>query len=88
MKNAPEIATTLHDRAIRLRELGRHTQSEALFRQALELRTQTLGSTHADVAQTMNFLANLLHQQGRNAEAEPLYGLSDLNYNNDSGTVD
>jgi serine/threonine protein kinase/tetratricopeptide (TPR) repeat protein len=52
---------------------GRHEQSEALFRQVLDVRKTELGDDHADTLTSMNNLANLWWQRGRLAEAEDYF---------------
>ncbi|MBO0790394.1 MAG: tetratricopeptide repeat protein, partial [Ktedonobacteraceae bacterium] len=48
-------------------------EAEHLFVQALRIREQQLGPTHAEVAETLNGLANLYRDQGKYEQAEPLY---------------
>lgn len=47
-------------------------QAEALFREALEIRRQTLGERHPLTQSTAKALAGLLTEQGREEEAVPL----------------
>ena len=47
--------------------------AEALHQQALTLRRQVLGEQHADVATSLNNLAQLYQSIGSYAAAEPLY---------------
>jgi tetratricopeptide (TPR) repeat protein len=55
------------------RALGELEAAEAAFVEALEIRQESLGSTHPMVAQSLRNLAELLHLQGRLSEAEELY---------------
>ncbi len=53
--------------------MGRYGEAEPLYRQALEIEAETLGTAHPDYAIDLNNLASLLQELGRHAEAEPLY---------------
>jgi tetratricopeptide (TPR) repeat protein len=44
-----------------------------LYVQALAIREQQLGTSHPDTASSSNNLAALYYQQGKYAEAEPLF---------------
>jgi eukaryotic-like serine/threonine-protein kinase len=52
--------------------LGRTSDAETIFRETLELRRRLVGERHPLVAQTSRRLADLLIQQQRLREAEPL----------------
>ena len=52
---------------------GRYNQAEPLYKEALEMRKQLLGSAHPHVAMSLNDMAGLYSFQGRYAEAEPLF---------------
>jgi tetratricopeptide (TPR) repeat protein len=56
-----------------LHERARYAEAEPLYKRALGIREDVLGSKHPDVASSLNYLANLHRAQGRYAEAEPLY---------------
>lgn len=43
------------------------------MRRALESRLKILGTSHSDTVVSLNNLASLLFQQGKTAEAAPLY---------------
>ncbi len=68
-----EAGRLLYETAIYLRDRARYSEAEPLFRRALRIREQQLGSEHPQVADTLNKLAELCHEQGKYAEAEPLY---------------
>jgi len=53
--------------------LGRYPEAESLLRQSLETRRQILGSHHADVAESLGYLAWLRTARGDYTEAESLY---------------
>ena len=57
---AQDLAQRLTERANRLRDHGKLKEAEALYRKALGLRKKIFGPEHADVARSMDFLANLL----------------------------
>src|SRR5262249_56332939 len=54
---------------------GQRPSEEAgrLYRQALELRGRVCGTDPPDYAASMNNLADVYRETGRDAEAEPLY---------------
>ncbi len=52
--------------------LGRLSEAEPLYREALETRRTTLGPKHPSTLASMNNLALLLQDQGKLGEAEPL----------------
>jgi len=66
----PDIARSLAGLATALLYEQRSDESEAAFREALEMRRQTLGDDHPLVAETMNNLGYLLYTTQRSAEAE------------------
>ena len=47
--------------------------AQVLMRRALESRMRVLGEGHSDTVVSLNNLASLLFQQGKTAEAVPLY---------------
>ena len=73
----PELANMLNERAIQAMKAGETAKSEALYRQALEIRRrlyrQNPDAFGADLATTAGNLAMLLHYNHREAEAEALY---------------
>ena len=66
-------AAALNEHALSLHEVGRFSEAEPLYRQALAIDEKTLGTEHPDYATCLNNLAELLRETGRPAEAEPLY---------------
>ncbi len=52
--------------------MERHDEAEPLYRQALEITGNTLGTAHPDYAIRLNNLAALLRAMGRHDEAGPL----------------
>jgi serine/threonine protein kinase/Tfp pilus assembly protein PilF len=68
-----DIATSLHDLALVLKDQGKLAEAEALLRQALSIRRKLLGNEHKDVALCMNSLAHVLRSEGKLAEAETLH---------------
>lgn len=53
--------------------LANPPQAETYLRRALHVREQMLEPTHPDIAQNLNDLAGVYHNQRKLAEAEPLY---------------
>src|ERR1043166_7488295 len=68
-----QLARRLFADANRLRDHGKLKAAELSFRKSLDLRQQIFGPAHPLVAESMNWLANLLCEQRRFKEAEPLY---------------
>src|SRR5262249_8387061 len=58
---------------LKAREFGRLAVAESCLRRSAALRTKHFGRRHPLVAQSLNFLANVLVQREKNVEAEPLY---------------
>ncbi|MCT7996488.1 CHAT domain-containing protein, partial [Laspinema olomoucense] len=69
----PDYATSLNNLAGLYRQMGRLSDAEPLFRQAMEIRRVQLGENHPDYATSLNNLAGLYRQMGRLSDAEPLY---------------
>lgn len=53
--------------------LAHFPQAESSLRRALRVREQLLEPTHPELAQNLNDLAGVYHNQGKLTEAEPLY---------------
>jgi tetratricopeptide (TPR) repeat protein len=53
--------------------LSNYPQAESYLRRALNIRESMLEPTHPELAQNLNDLAGVYHNQKRLAEAEPLY---------------
>jgi tetratricopeptide (TPR) repeat protein len=53
--------------------LAHYPQAERSLKRALHLREQLLEPTHPELAQNLNDLAGVYHNQGQLTEAEPLY---------------
>ena len=68
-----DVAVSLNDLALVLRDQGKFPEAEALQREALELRRKLYGNEHAEVAESMNNLALVLRSESRLAEAEKLH---------------
>ncbi len=66
-------ATALNGHALSLHAIGRFSEAEPLFRQALAIGEKTLGTWHPVYVGRLNNLAELLRETGRPAEAEPLF---------------
>lgn len=71
--SADEVAKTHHNLGECLARQEKYEAAEAEHRLALELREKAQGAGHVDVAASQGALAHVLAEQGRLAEAEPLY---------------
>lgn len=69
----PEAGILLHQAGRYLFQRAAYEQGQPLLQQALVLREQVLGPNHPDVAQTLDILARLSHEQGQYHQALPLY---------------
>jgi tetratricopeptide (TPR) repeat protein len=68
-----EVAVLLHQTGNYCYERAQYGDAELLFKRALTIREKVLGPDHSDVALTLNNLALLYKEQGKDFEAEPLY---------------
>jgi nephrocystin-3 len=66
-------ATSLANLAMLLQDKGDYDAAEPLFRRALAIEEQVLGTQHHNTATSMANLATLLHNKGNYDEAETLY---------------
>ncbi|MEM8546026.1 MAG: tetratricopeptide repeat protein, partial [Cyanobacteria bacterium P01_H01_bin.119] len=73
LKDSPDLAQSLDCLARIYEKQGRYREALPLYRKALKIREQQLGTDHRDVATSLNNLAGLYKAQGRYGEAEPLY---------------
>ncbi len=71
--NSPYTATILDNLAKLYRKLDRYKEAEALFKETLEIRKQTLGKNHPDVAHSYNGLGFLYYHLGQYDLAEQYY---------------
>ena len=69
----PDIARTIGQLAIVVRQLGDYEEAERLTRESLNLKRKIFGEEHADVAQALNSLAIVLKDRGKEWEAERTY---------------
>jgi serine/threonine-protein kinase len=73
-KDQPEVQAALMDRIGRVyQSLGLYESATPLLEGALEIRRQTLGQDHPDVAENLHNLAVALHAKGDFQAAEPWY---------------
>ena len=68
-----QVSKSLDRLATSYRFLGRHSEAEPLYRQAIEIDKATVGEMHSDYASGLGSLAELLRDLSRYKEAEPLY---------------
>lgn len=61
--------SSLSNESVLLEELGHHDEAVAKAREAIELRTQTLGAEHPEVLYQQMYLARPLNKAGRSEEA-------------------
>jgi tetratricopeptide (TPR) repeat protein len=67
-----ELASALNSLAELYRILGRYTEAEPAFREALAIREQILAPDSEELADTLSGFGLLLSDQGKYLEAEPL----------------
>ena len=67
------LAEYLNLEGLRWLDAGQYTKAQTSLERALEIREETLGSAHLDLAQSLNNLALLYDAQGQYVQAEPLY---------------
>lgn len=67
------LASLLYKTASYLYERAQYAQAEPLYQRVLHIQDRTLGSTHPQIATTLNGLARLYLEQGRYEQAEPLF---------------
>ena len=72
----PRLATSLNNLAALYDTVGRYTDAEPLYRQALDLMEKTLGPRDPNVATALNNLAELYRAQGLYQQAEALHSRS------------
>jgi hypothetical protein len=68
----PHTLSAMNNLAILLKEQGKLSEAEPLFRDVLRCERERLGDTHPDTLSSMSSLANLLSDQGKLSEAELL----------------
>src|SRR5262245_45363123 len=66
-------AAALNARAEELYRAAKFADGVVTAQQALAIRERVLGPNHLEVAQSLTSLADLYREQGRYAEAEPLF---------------
>ncbi len=63
-ENHPDYATSLNNLAVLYEAMGRFTDAEPLYRQAMEICKVQLGENHPDYAISLNNLAGLYQDNG------------------------
>ncbi len=67
------LCRSLNNLALLYHAMGRLTDAEPLYLQAMEIRKVQLGENHPDYATSLNNLGRLYYAMGRFTDAEPLY---------------
>ena len=70
--NGRDVSLTLDTLAQELQAQGKHDEAEPLYREALKLDREALGTRHPNTIIALNNLAQVLQAQGKHDEAEPL----------------
>ena len=68
-----DVATSLTDLALVLRDQGKFAEAESLLREALDIRKKVHSEDDPNVAKSLNNLALVLRSQGKLTEAEDLH---------------
>ncbi|RPA89516.1 TPR-like protein, partial [Choiromyces venosus 120613-1] len=69
----PDTLASVNNLASVLKDLGRHGESETMFRRALEGLEKVLGPDHPDTLTSVNNLALVLKDLGRHGESETMF---------------
>jgi tetratricopeptide (TPR) repeat protein len=85
LSDHPRVARWLNALANGYQEQGSYSEAEQLYKKALSIREQQLGSDHLDVSESLSGLALLYQVQGRYIDAELLYQRSLLIVEKQSG---
>ncbi len=67
-----DVAETLNNLAVVLREQGKYAEAEAMFRESLALWKKSTGEESRSIATVLNNLAAAFREQGKYAEAETM----------------
>ena len=67
-----EVAASLNDLGVALRNEDKLAEAESAHQEALDIRRRLFGSEHADVATSINDLATVFRHEARRPEAEVL----------------
>ncbi|MGH8532623.1 MAG: tetratricopeptide repeat protein, partial [Gammaproteobacteria bacterium] len=68
-KLEPDNPTYLNMAGRLAQEVGRYAEARPFLEEALQIREKTLGPEHPDVAESLNYLAELYRTQGRYAKS-------------------
>jgi len=71
-ESSVEVAQTLDEYGVFLVSSTQFSRAEAVFREALALRKQLLGSNHRETVDSLINVLIVLEKQGKHADAEPL----------------
>jgi tetratricopeptide (TPR) repeat protein len=70
--NDPKVVMSLNSLANCLRQQGRYTEAEPLYKKAIDLKEKTVGVLHTDLVSLLDNYAKMLRLSGRAAEADKL----------------
>jgi tetratricopeptide (TPR) repeat protein len=66
---SPAVAQALHSRGLAAWREGKYSEAEGLYKRALAIREQALGTSHPDVARTLDNMAILYESRGESGSA-------------------
>jgi tetratricopeptide (TPR) repeat protein len=66
---SPAVAQALHSRGLAAWREGKYSEAEGLYKRALTIREQALGTSHPDVARTLDNMAILYESRGESGSA-------------------
>jgi eukaryotic-like serine/threonine-protein kinase len=67
-----DVATTLFNLAVAIRQQGHYKKAEPLYRESLAIRERNLGEHNSAVAQSLSQLGECLYLEDRDSDAEPV----------------
>jgi len=67
-----DVAATLFNLAVAIRQQGQYKRAEPLYRQSLAVRERNLGEHNIAVAESLSQLGECLYLENRDADAEPV----------------
>jgi hypothetical protein len=74
----PDVAMTLNNLAVLGKSRGRYVEAEAMYRRALAIFEQSLGTAHPKVITCRKNFAGLMRKMAREKERQPPQPIRDL----------